>query len=448
MASYVREPAKRLKVTGSYDVVVAGGGPAGVAAAVAAGRGGAKVVLIEQTGCLGGMSTSGLVPALAPYAYTNDRPVYMGIPLETLRRLKTAGGSPEHGPTSWPRIDAEKLKRVYDQMVQEAGVEVRFFTWFSDVLRKGNKIAAVIVENKAGRQAIAGKVFIDATGDADLAARAGVPFKMGDEKGHTQSVTVCFAVDNVHGTAYWDFYKERFGKNAAMNEWLHENVAEGKLPAVANGEYRVISHVYLAASVIGYNFGHVFNVNGLDPAQTSQAMMTGRQIAENYVAFARKNIPGMQEARLAASAALLGVRETRRIRGRYEVTTADFKASRHFADDVAVSDYPVDIHATSNKKSELDRTDKLMESLAQPKDKTYGIPYRSLLPARVANLIVAGRCIATDRAVQGTARVTPVCLATGQAAGTAAAIAVKKNIPLLKVDPRLLRAAIDGEPRK
>lgn len=447
MASFIREPARRTPVIGQYDVVVAGGGPAGVSAAVAAGRKGAKVLLIEQTGCLGGSGTAGLVPCFSPYSYHDKAAgdiVMRGAALEVLNRLEAMGGTDR---SSWPSIDAEKLKLLYDQMAAQAKVRVLYFTQVAGAVVKAGKVRAVLIQNKVGRQAVTGKVYIDATGDADLAAAAGAAFDKGDAKGKMQSTTLCFTVAGVDTQAYLEGYRSRFqGRNANLTEWLQQNQRQGVLPAVKGCEYRVIAQKVISPSVLGYNFGHVFGVDGTDPVAVSAAMAAGRQIAHNYVQFARKHIAGMAGAEVVATGAILGVRETRRVRGRVSLELKDLCAARHFDDDVAACDYPVDVHASVIGRRGAKTTDRLMDTLRLPPGRTYGIPLGILLAEKFENLMIAGRNVSADRMVQASLRVMPACLNMGQAAGTAAAMAVRQGVAVAKVDvARLQRTLVrDG----
>ena len=441
MTQYIREPARRVKVAGRHDVVVVGGGPAGLGAAVAAGRNGAKVMLIEQTACLGGMGTAGLVPCFAPYSHF-DEPLHTGIALEVVDRLKAAGGvGKDAGTLYWVTIDAEKLKRVYDQMLAESGAKVLFMTFMAGAVRRKDRVKAVIIENKTGRQAVAGEVFVDATGDADLAALAGVGFEKGDDRGRLQGVSLEFTVAGADCRRYWAFYRKRFGRNARMNEWLQACERKGQLPRLKGAEYRVIAHKEIAPGTLGYNFGHVFGIDGTDVEQVSCALARGREIAHNYVEFARRHIPGMDRAHIVATGSLLGVRETRRIKGRYRLVVDDFLDARHFADDVALSDYPVDVHPPARGKGRQKATNKWYFTRL-PAGESFGIPYRCMLPRTMSNLLVPGRAASSDRPMQGTIRTMPACLAMGQAAGTAAVLAIRRKTSVAKVDPDALRKAL------
>ncbi len=444
MTRCIREPARKLPVCCRYDVVVAGGGPAGIGAAVAAARAGMKTLLIERTGFLGGMSTGGLVPCFAPFNYSGGKvSVYRGIAWDVLNRLwKAGGGGFRTGYIDWPTTDNEVLKHVYDELVEEAGVDVLFFTVVSDVIRTGRKVKAVVIENKGGRFAVEGKAFVDATGDADLAVRAGVPCDKGDAKGNLQGVSLCFTVAGIEVEKWWSHYRKRYGANAPMTKWLQDCQTKGLLPRVPGCEYRVMSPHKLSADVMNFNFGHIFGIDGTDPVQVSRAMILGRRLAHNFVVFARKHMPGWKDARIVATASLLGVRETRRIRGRVTMTMADFKASRHFPDDVAQCDYPIDVHPSSVSRREDERACRTMERLVQPPGRTYGVPFRSLVPKTLDNLLVAGRAISTDRTLQGSSRVMPVCFATGEAAGTASAMAIRSGIAPADIDPAKLRARL------
>lgn len=442
MAKSIRLPSKPVPIIGDYDVVVAGGGAAGLAAAVAAARHKARVLLIEQTGCLGGLGTAGLVPCFCPFSWEappSEKSAVQGLAMEVVRRLAKMGGT---DLSEWPSLDAEKLKVLYDQLAAEAGVKVRFFSLVSDVVVEKGRIKAVILESKAGRQAVTARLFIDATGDADLAARAGSPIRKGDQRGLMQSVTLCFTLAGVDTRTYFAAYRKRFENNRNMTNWLQGCQRRGKLPAVADCEYRMIAQKKLADDTLGLNFGHVFGLDGTAPDDLTRGMILGRQLAHNFVDFARQNISGMKNAHIVATGSILGVRETRRVQGRSELTLEDFRASQHGVDDIAMYDYPVDVHPSSGRKQDTGRTERQMESLVQPAGKSYGIHWGCLLPRKIDNLLVAGRSISADRMMQGSSRVMPAAIAMGQAAGTAAALCVRKRLPPAKLDVAELRKVL------
>jgi hypothetical protein len=440
MARFITEPKKRLPVMGNYDVVVAGGGPAGVASAVTAARLGAEVLLVEATGCLGGLTTAGLVPCFAPFSRTKT-PLIEGFAWEVLQRLRRLDGVGYRRNTiQWVTINAEKLKLLYDRMAGEAGVRVLLFTLVADVIREKDGIRAIVIENKDGRRAVAGKVFIDATGDADLAARAGVPFEKGDEKGRMQGTTLCFTVAGIDTRKYFRFLRKHPG-NQKFTAWLEKNLRRGRLKRMRDCEYRMIAPLPLCPGVINYNFGHVFGIDGTKTSDLSVGIAKGRELACNFLEFGRKNIPGMENAQLVATGAILGVRETRRIDGNCRLTADDYRFARHFPDDIALCDYPVDVHQSTGSKRAFERMMKTFFEVL-PRGKSYGIPYRSIVPKRVRNLLVPGRALSSDRTMQGTARIIPVCMATGQAAGTAAVLSIKRHVPVGKVNIRELRTAL------
>jgi len=436
MAKILREPARTVPVIGHYDVVVLGGGPAGVAAAVSAARGRARVLLVEQTGCLGGMSTNGRVPVFAPLG-NGPRPAVTGITLEVVERLRSVDGVGKNTDTlAWIPIDAEKLKLVYDQLTAEAGVEVLYFTLFADVRRRGRRVTHVILENKAGRQAVASKMFIDATGDADVAARAGAGFDKGDDHGRMQPAGLCYTVAGID-LPTWRRFLQSIGPDRAG--WWKKLEDSGALPKLPKTEYRGLEPFELAPGVGVVNFAHLFDVDGCNPKDLSRAMRDGRAMAHAFIECARRNLPGMKNARIVATAALPGIRETRRIRGRRRLTIEDFLSARHSDDDIACYDYPVDVHNVDRDARKIKRFQKDFERLRLPVGKTYGIPFGCLLPKGLDNLAVAGRSLSADRSMHGSARVMPACFAMGQAAGLAAALAAKRKMPLHKLDVADLR---------
>ena len=441
MIKYITEPKKKTKVYGSYDVVVAGGGPAGIAAAVSASRNGMKVILVDPAGCLGGMSTAGLVPCFCPFSQT-DKPLIKGIAIEVVKRLlKKDGIGPQKKLQEWTPLDAEKLKVVYDEMMKENKIDVLFFTFVSDVIKKENKINGIIIENKSGRQAVLGKVFIDCTGDADIAFCAGVSYEKGAEGGKMMGATLCFTVAGIDYKEHLKF-TERHRTNKLKTEILRKAEKNHLLETYKDGENCSISETTPYNDIIGYNYGHVFDVDGTNTNDLTRAMIRGREIAHNYIKYARKNIPGMKNAKIVSTGALPGIRETRRIKGEYKLVFEDYKRFRDFDDNIAIYDYPIDVHNSNKSKKATEKFEKLMSETALPEGKHFGIPFRTLLPKNISNLIVAGRALSADRYMQGTTRVMPASFATGQAAGTAASIVIKRRIPAKMVNSGELRAKL------
>ena len=440
----ILEPAKRIPVFGTYDVVVCGGGPAGTASAIAAARNGAKTLLIEQAGALGGMSTLGDVPSFCPFG-KGKKPAITGIGLEAVERLKKCGGL---GVTAdaipWVVKDPEKLKVIYDEMVAESGAKVLLFTFVSGVIKSKEKISYVLIENKSGRQAVAAKIFVDATGDADVAAAAGCAFFKGDKRGIMQAASLCYRSIGIDKKKYYKFARAIDTQKGAK-EWWASLVKKGKLAKIDKAEYRGLGPQEIYPGSLGHNFGHVYFADGTNADDLTRVMVSGRKLAQSFIEYGRKHVPGMKNARIVATAALPGIRETRRIKGAYELTLDDYLNARHFPDDIAVYDYTIDVHnATSNKK-EARKFDRDFDSLWLKKGQTYGIRFRALLPQGVSNLLVAGRSVSSDRMMNGSVRVMPACFATGQAAGTAAALSVKKNTLPAKLDMKLLRAKLEKQ---
>ena len=438
MRKTILEPARRVPVLGPYDVVVVGGGPAGVASAVAAARQKANVLLVEQTGCLGGMSTAGLVPVLAPYSRTKE-PLIRGIGLEIVERMHASGKVyKDYSGYGWLPVHAEGLKRVYDEIVAEAGVQVRYFTFAADVLRLGRNVRAVLLESKAGRQAAEAAVFIDATGDADVAARAGAKFDLGDADGKMQAASLCMMVSGVNVPKYWRYVDSR----GDVSAWLRSLEDKKLLPRLKGAEYRGIHGQQVGPGVIGFNFGHVYEVNGTNPEDLSRIMTLGRRMAGAFVEYARKHMPGMEQAHLVATGALPGIRETRRIAGRARLTLGDYLEARHFPDDIARYDYTVDVHNASRNARLWKKFVQDFDSRALPLGQSYGIPFGSLVPSGLDNLLVAGRSLSSDRPANGSARTMPACFAMGQAAGTAAALAIKQGTTPAQLDVSLLQRTL------
>lgn len=414
---------KCLAIKKQVDVLVAGGGPAGITAAVAAARAGRKVLLVEASGALGGLGTSGMVPAFAPF-YDGKHMLCGGIGME-IRRKVSKQVPPE---TYWTSIEAEELKRVYDDLVTEAGVEVLFFTTLADMITEGRRLEAAVLTSKQGLYAVQAKVFIDCTGDGTLAALAGSEFEVGDENRNVMPPTLC---------SLWSGIDQPVYRKANVSQHLEQAIGDG----VFTFEDRHLSGLFLRGEDIGGgNVGHIFDTDCLDEASMTHAMMWGRRSMEEYVRFYREYVPGCDHIKLMGTAPLLGVRESRRIRCDYMLGVNDFIARADFEDEIGRYCYPVDIHVMNTDKDEYERfLAEYTKDLHYEEGESYGIPYRSLIPVSFDNLLTAGRCMGTDRQMEASIRVMPGCFITGQAAGTAAALAVESEGCVRSVDVKALQ---------
>ncbi len=431
-----------VPVQASYDVAVVGGGPAGVVAAIAAARLGCSVLLVERFGALGGTGTNGLVNAFNPFS-DGERALVRGIGLEILQRAYRRGYlSPRVSPETWEKgymqwipFYGEGLKLLLDEMVLEAGVDVRFFTTMIDVIREGERLTGLVLHSREGLFAVRGRSFVDCTGDADLTARAGYPCELGDDQGRTMPPTLCSYVTNVDYEAYRSFVG-----SPSWQETLHRALDEGAFtvwdPHVPGIFFSGEDHGML-------NAGHVFGVVGLDSQDLSKGMIRGRQLAQEFVAFYRRYVPGCEGLVHVATAPMLGVRESRRVVGEYVLTHEDFSARRSFPDEIGRYNNPIDIHIMSPDREAYEAYHTMYtRSFRLPPGESYGIPYRSLVPRGAPNLWVAGRCISTDRLMQGSTRVMPCCFVTGQAAGVAAALSCAQGVTAQTLHPALLQRTL------
>ena len=435
---------RKIRLNDEYDVIVVGGGPSGCAAATAAARAGARTLLIERAGALGGMGTLGLVPWFCGY---DDGKNIIARGLAEHVRLALCQGMPllkkwiSDNPLCPPAIDPELLKRIYDDLVTQAGAKVLFFSQLCSVeMSEDGKVDALLVSNKAGLAAYRAKVYVDCTGDGDLAAMAGAPFEKGDIHGDLQPATHCFSISNVDEYAL---------SSAPSIHFYNQDSPVNK--AIKSGRYPLIADLHSCSIQIGpgthgFNTGHVFDVDNTDPESVSNALIHGRKQAAQYHQAFSEFHPAFANSFLAATGAVLGVRETRRISGDYFLTIDDYLARLSFSDEICRNAYPIDVH--SSRKYHDESLHKNMAELKRDNEKafkqldsgeSYGVPYRCLTPKNLKNVLVAGRCISTDRSINGSVRIMACCLTTGEAAGIASAMSAAGDGNVHNVNPDALR---------
>jgi hypothetical protein len=440
----IKEPAREIPVRTQVDVLVVGGGPSGITAAIAAAEDGLNVLLIESRSFVGGNMTIGL-PILGFLGQKGNQ-IIKGIPQKLIDRLKERQASSEHRPCplhmSLTLVEPESVKTVALEMLRENNVDVLFYTFCAGVVMEGDELKGVIVESKAGREAILAKVIIDCSGDADVAYRAGVPCEYGNDHGGVQPPTLMFCLGGVDTeklrlsvaqeprTYLTDFIPaEYFGQN---NQFVLVGMRNLVQKAQADGltltTERTILITGLRKGEVWVNMTRVNGVNGTDPESLTHGEIEGRKQIYDIQRYLIEYVPGFENAYFLKTAPFLGIRETRRINGLYTMTREDIMSCRHFDDAVAVASYPLDIHHPQGGGCTLEWC-----------GDCYDIPYRSLVPQKIKNLLVAGRCISTTHEAMSAIRVMAPCMAMGEAAGRAAKQAVRRNVQPADVDVQQLQ---------
>ncbi|WP_316813636.1 FAD-dependent oxidoreductase [Pedobacter heparinus] len=429
----ITEPAKSLPVRLEVDVLVVGGGPSGLIAAQAAAEDGLKVTLIDSRSFVGGNMTIGL-PILGFLGQKGNQ-IIKGIPQKFIDRLKAVDASSEHRPCplhmSLTLVEPEAVKNVGLEMLVDSGVNVLLYVFFAGVIMEGNAIKGVIIESKSGREVILAKTVIDCTGDADVAFKAGVPCEQGNEHGGAQPPTLMFCMGGVDTeklrmsiaeeprTYLTDFIpSEYFGQN---NQFIVVGLRSVMEKAREAGYHLPVERTILITGLregeVWVNMSRINGVDGTNPESLTHGEIEGRKQVEEIQRYLKEYVPGFEQSMFTKMAPFLGIRETRRIVGQYVMTADDILSCRRFEDAIAVASYPLDIHHPEGGGCTLTWC-----------GDSYDIPYRTLIPQKVENLIVAGRCISTTHEAMSAIRVMAPCMAMGEAAGRAAKLAIRKNI--------------------
>jgi hypothetical protein len=454
----ITEPQREIPIIEEADVVVCGGGPGGLPAAIAAARHGMKVLLIERYGFLGGLATAGLVaPILGHTASRGTLPIVEGLLREIVERMHTIGSAPSWSEacSEWGvRFDAEAFKYVADEMAQEAGVNLLLHTLVTDAIVVDGVIQGLVIESKSGRQAVAGKLVVDATGDADVSFRAGAPTRQGrDYDGHVQSMG-----SFVHIGGVPELGEE---ERALAVHKVQQAMAEGRL-RFYNANFASVNT--MARDHFSPNVTRAAGdpTSAVDLTRQEPAL---RRAAWMLIEFLRAEMPGFERCYVRATSPQIGPRESRQVIGDYVLTAQDVQQGRKFSDAIARGSWWIDIHCplghtypvhlcvvqcsrqgdcpfwlTEHDKSMVDR-----EDLYPPSNDWYDIPYRCLTPKRIHNLLVSGRCISATHQAMAGARVMGTCMAVGQAAGTAAALAMRDETLPRDVDVDELRRALRSD---
>ena len=435
-----------------YDVLVIGGGNAGCAAAIAAARHGARTMLVERYGFLGGTATASLVGPWMTFHSGGER-IVGGIAQEIVERLIARGASPGHIPDSSDYVatitpfDPEVHKALLFEMMREADVSLMLHSWFLRASVEERSVRSAVFATVGGERSFAARTVIDTTADAYVAASAGVPTQQGDERGRVQPASLMFRLSHVDLTKTSAYVRTHVDQMRSSLK-AHERTATA-LTAVA-GLYdlwrgaqedglvdipREVVSFFISPypDEVTVNMTRVTNIDPLDPDDLTRAEVEARLQVMQLVRFFKERVPGFENARLAATGAQVGIRESRRIEGRYTLTADDVLHGRTFADAVARSAYPIDIHNPSGTGTTTHR-------LAP--GTSYEIPFRCLIPVNREDLLVAGRCISTTHEALASTRLTPTVMTLGQAAGTAAALAKETSVRVGDVDTERLRAAL------
>lgn len=451
-ASETTLPPRTANVLPETDVLVVGGGPSGFGAALGAAAAGMKVLLVERYGFLGGSATAGLVVTMASYytssniplQKTNDvtffptdhgfgQPIIGGVWTKLVERLVLANGAfaPSVYTGFMVPFDPEVFKLVTLEMLNAAGVDLLFHSFASGVIMNGDSITGVVLETKSGPLVAKAKVVIDCTGDGDIAAFSGAPYEVGRSKDRmVQPMTLMFLLEGLvleRFKAYVSAHPDQWHGVQGLPALMQTATKQGELTIPREN---VLMFGNVRSNRVLVNSTRVLDTLGTDVWDLTRAELEGRRQVAELARFFRKYVPGFEEAYIAQSGIVTCVRESRRIMGEYVLTAKDVLDAHKFDDAIALGSYPIDLHSPTGKGTILQKI--------KP-GSAYSIPLRCLVPQKVENLLVAGRCISGTHVANASYRTMPICCATGHAAGVCAATAIKSNCKPRAADYRLVQ---------
>ena len=412
---FYQDPSRQIPIKKEADVLVVGGGPSGLSAAVAAARSGARVILVERYGYLGGLATGGLVLYMEGVVDKEAKRAIGGIMWETLERLKKVDGLVELRENENPHVDSELLKFISDELCLESSFEVMFHSLAVSVMADANSLAGIVVENKSGRQAIGAKIIVDCTGDGDIAAWAGAPFESG-----TRKIGLNMKIGGVNLIRKREFERDNPEELKALRSKMFSkggmHIGTGPTPYSDSGVYWVN-----ISGLAGRKDQSEASLSTINVDDLSFAEIELRRRLKISLDFHRENIPGFEKLHLLALASQLGVRESRRIETTYRLLQSDIEEGKQFDDGIG---------AVAARVAGGGR---------------YHVPFGSLVPSSLDDLLVAGRCLGSDHWSQNYIRLIPAAFMTGQAAGTAAAMSADKGIEPRDLDTAELRQRLKSE---
>lgn len=405
-----------------YDVIIAGGGLSGVAAGISASREGLKVLIIEKSGALGGAANNALVNPFMNYKLYKDGEyvkISAGIFGEIINRLKKYNAL-HKGEIIF---NEEILKIILDELTDEHNIDVLFHSYISDIEKENDKISKVITVGKSGKLTFEAKGFIDCTGDADLASMANCKTQLGRNDGLCQPMTLCFRLSGVD-------VENALKIKPQINELYNKFKEEGK---IKNPRENVLCFATMSKDIMHFNSTRIVKKNPINVFDLSIAEKQARKQVLELYNFLKENFEPYKNSVLISTAPEIGVRESRMIVGEYVLTVNDVLNLKKFEDSIAACNYEIDIHNPEGTGTTLHYFNK---------GEYYTIPYRCLIPKKVSNLLVAGRCISTDHEAQASYRIMPVCCTLGEAAGIAIALSIKDNIRTKDVDIKKLQKTL------